>query len=213
MLKFIIYNIYIENLLFFTFSSILIISALLIIIVRNSIYSVLFLVLNFIAASGILFLLECEFISLLFLIIYVGAIAVLFLFVIMMLDIKFLELPKDVSKYFPVGIIIGSIFLLEVFLVMLSTFKPNPYHTSEYGVSFINFYTNWYCKIDVMPDIKALGQVLYTHYILQLLITGLILLLAVIGSVVLTITNSSIKSKKQIFFKQISRNYKNILLI
>ena len=213
MLKIIIYQTYLENFLFFIFSSTLIVSALLIISVRNSIYSVLFLVLNFVAAAGILFLLECEFISLLFLIIYVGAIAVLFLFVIMMLDIKFLDLPKDVSKYFPVGSLIGGLFLIEILLVTLSTFNLNPYHTSNFGLSLTNFYTNWYCKIDIMPDIKALGQVLYTHYVLQLLITGLILLLAVIGSVVLTMTNSSVKSKKQIFFKQTSRTYRNILLI
>merc|ERR1712231_7707 len=118
MLKIIIYQTYLENFLFFIFSSTLIVSALLIISVRNSIYSVLFLVLNFVAAAGILFLLECEFISLLFLIIYVGAIAVLFLFVIMMLDIKILESPKDISKYFPFGFIIGFFFVLEFFLIV-----------------------------------------------------------------------------------------------
>ena len=213
MLNTIITYIYLENVLFFIFSSVLVFSALSIILVKNSIYSVLFLVLSFISASGILFLLECEFISLLFLIIYVGAIAVLFLFVIMMLDIKFLESPKDISKYFPVGFIIGGFFVFEFFLLVINTFKTNPYKLDNLGNYFDNFYFNWYNKIDIIPDIKAIGQVLYTHYILQLLITGLILLLAVVGSVVLTMTSSYIKSKKQVLFKQISRNYKNILLI
>ena len=213
MLSSIITYIYLENFLFFIFSSVLLISSLSIIIVNNSIYSILFLVLSFISASGILFLLECEFISLLFLIIYVGAIAVLFLFVIMMLDIKFLESSKDISKYFPIGFLIGGFFVFEFLLIIVNTFVVNPYRLENLGNFFNNFYVNWYNKIDLITDIKAIGQVLYTHYILQLLITGLILLLAVVGSVVLTMTNVHIKSKKQVLFKQISRNYKNILII
>lgn len=213
MLSSLITFIYLENFLFFIFSSILIISSLSIILVNNSIYSVLFLVLSFISSSGILFLLECEFISLLFLIIYVGAIAVLFLFVIMMLDIKILESPKDISKYFPFGFIIGFFFVLEFFLIVSDTFSLNLYKIPELGNQFENFYVNWYDKIDVITDIRAIGQVLYTHYILQLLIVGLILLLSVIGAVVLTMANSNLNSKKQVLFKQISRNYKNILLI
>ena len=101
-----------DNLLFFIFSSILILSAIAIITVKNSIYSVLFLVLNFITAAGLLLLLECEFLSLLFIIIYVGAIAVLFLFVVMMLDVKILETSKDLFKYIPIGSIIGGLFLI-----------------------------------------------------------------------------------------------------
>ena len=213
MLTTIISYIYLENFLFFIFSGVLLISSLFIILVNNTIFSILFLVLSFVSASSILFLLECEFISLLFLIIYVGAIAVLFLFVIMMLDIKIVESPKDISKYFPLGFIIGGLFFFEFFFVILNTFKINPYKLGKLGDELSNFYLNWYNKIDVLTDIKSLGQVLYTHYILQLLIIGLILLLAVVGSVVLTMTNFYIKSKKQVLFKQVSRNYKNILII
>ena len=211
-MKMLIDYIFMENLLFLMFSFLLIISSLCVILSNNSIYSVLFLVLSFISASGLLFLLECEFIALLFLIIYVGAIAVLFLFVIMMLDIKIVESPKDIFKYLPIGSVLGGLFFIEVFLIVNNTLNINPYN-SKVGVSFNNFYINWYGMIDYIIDIKSLGQVLYTHYILQLLITGLILLLAVVGSVVLTMTNSSIKLKKQVLFKQVSRNYKNILLI
>lgn len=213
MLNSIITYIYLENFLLFIFSILLILSSLSIILVNNSIYSVLFLVLSFISSSGILFLLECEFISLLFLIIYVGAIAVLFLFVIMMLDVKILESPKDISKYFPFGFIFGVLFILEFLFIILGTFTINLYKLDSIGQFFNNFYVNWFNKVEVIPDIKVIGQVLYTHYIFQLLLTGLILLLAVIGAVVLTMTNLNVKSKKQVLFRQISRNYKNILLI
>ena len=210
-LKIILSYIFLENLLFIIFSFLLIISSLSIILVNNSIYSVLFLVLSFISASGILFLLECEFLALLFLIIYVGAIAVLFLFVIMMLDIKIVESPKDVLKYLPIGSVLGGFFILEVYFMLNSMLNINMY-SNELN-KFTNFHINWYGMTDCITDIKVIGQVLYTHYVLQLLIIGLILLLAVIGSVVLTMTNSSIKLKKQVLFKQVSRNYKNILLI
>lgn len=204
-----------ENLLFLIFSSILLFSGLFIIIVQNSIYSILFLILNFIAASGILFLLECDFLALLFLIIYVGAIAVLFLFVVMMLDVKILETPKDILKYISIGQFLGSLFLLEIFYFILNTFYMNPYKissSSKYGNISNNYYTNYHNKIDSLTDIKALGQVLYNDYILQLLLVGLILLLAVLGSVSLTMSNISIKSKRQSIFKQVSRGNKTILI-
>jgi NADH-quinone oxidoreductase subunit J len=98
---------------------------------RNSIYSVLFLVLSFVSSSTILLLLECEYISLIFIIIYVGAIAVLFLFVVMMLDIKVVHLTQDSLKYFPFGSFLGIIFLIELLIAIPTTFEPiNPYFNS-----------------------------------------------------------------------------------
>jgi len=196
------------NLLFYFFSNILLISSLLLIIVQNSIYSVLLLVLSFISSASLLFLLECEFIALIFIIIYVGAIAVLFLFVVMMLDIKSINLTKDTVKYFPFGSFVGIIFLIEILIVVFKNFKINPYQKSF----LFNFYTNWFEKIDSFTDLKSLGQILYTYYVLQFLIAGIILLLAVIGSVVLTIKIQTKQSKKQVIFRQLSRSYKNVLL-
>ena len=119
------------NLLFYFFSCVLILSSLMIILSQNSIYSVLFLVLSFVSSSSIVFLLECEYISLIFIIIYVGAIAVLFLFVVMMLDIKTVYLVKDSLKYFPFGSFLGIVFLIEVLTVVPSVFEPvNPYKPS-----------------------------------------------------------------------------------
>ena len=198
----------ITNLLFYLFSNILLISALMIIIVQNSIYSVLFLVLSFIASASILFLFECEFVSLMFITIYVGAIAVLFLFVVMMLDIKTIYFTKDSLKYFPFGSFIGFVFLVEILLVISKNFKANPYQNGFLS----NFYVNWFDKIDSFIDLEAIGQILYTHYVLQFLIAGIILMLAVIGSVVLTINTATKSTKHQVIFKQLSRNYKNVLL-
>lgn len=198
----------ITNLLFYFFSNILLISALMIIIVQNSIYSVLFLVLSFVASASILFLFECEFVSLMFITIYVGAIAVLFLFVVMMLDIKTIYFTKDSLKYFPFGSFVGLVFLVEILLVISKNFKVNPY-----GSGFLsNFYVNWFDKIDSFIDLEAIGQILYTHYVLQFLIAGIILMLAVVGSVVLTINTATKSAKHQVIFKQLSRNYKNVLL-
>ena len=198
----------ITNLLFYFFSNILLISALMIIIVQNTIYSVLFLVLSFVASASILFLFECEFVSLMFITIYVGAIAVLFLFVVMMLDIKTIYFTKDSLKYFPFGSFVGLVFLVEILLVISKNFKVNPY-----GSGFLsNFYVNWFDKIDSFIDLAAIGQILYTHYVLQFLIAGIILMLAVVGSVVLTINTATKSAKHQVIFKQLSRNYKNVLL-
>lgn len=119
------------NLFFYFFSFILLVSALMTILSQNSIYSVLFLVLSFVSSSSILFLLECEYVSLIFIIIYVGAIAVLFLFVVMMLDVKTVYLAKDSLKYFPFGSFIGIVFLIEILLIVPTTFESvNPYDVS-----------------------------------------------------------------------------------
>jgi len=119
------------NLFFYFFSCVLLLSSLMIIISQNSIYSVFFLVLSFVSSTSILFLLECEYISLIFLIIYVGAIAVLFLFVVMMLDTKTIYITKDSLKYFPFGSFLGVVFLIEILTALPSLFEStNPYLTS-----------------------------------------------------------------------------------
>ena len=186
----------------------MLLSSLMVIMVQNSVYSVLFLVLSFVSAASLLLLFECEFLALMFIIVYVGAIAVLFLFIVMMLDIKIATSSKDSLKYFPVGLVIGSIFLIEIFLIIGENFKQNTYNQS----SISNHFTNWYDKLDTFSDIESIGQILFTQYVLQFLIAGNILLLATVSVVVLTI-NSSPKNKTQVIFKQISRNHKNVLLV
>ena len=197
------------NSLFYLFSVILLFSSFMVIIVQNSIYSVLFLVLSFISASGLLILLKCEFLALMFIIIYVGAIAVLFLFVVMMLDLKVMNNKKDILKYFPFGSLIGGVFLTEIMLIVTEAFKANPY--TNYFLN--NNYFSWYTRLENFTEIQSIGQVVYTQYVLQFLIAGNVLLLATIAAVVLTINTNVNTDKKQIIFKQLSRNYKNVLIV
>jgi len=196
------------NILFYIFSSVLLLSSFMVVIAQNAIYSVLFLVLSFISAASLLFLLKCEFLSLVFILIYVGAIAILFLFVVMMLDLKSEERRESKLKYFPFSLLIGGVFLTEIIVVILETFETNVYNSSPLH----NFYVNWYDKTDVFTEIQALGQVIYTQYVLQFLISGNVLLLATLAAVVLTLNTTVSSSKTQVTFKQLSRNYKNVLV-
>ncbi len=195
------------NILFYLFSGVLLLSSIMVIFVQNSIYSVLFLVLSFISSASILFLLKCEFLALMFIVIYVGAIAVLFLFVVMMLDLKTSTIQKDSLKYLPVGVVICGVFLSEVLFIIKETFKSTPHPFLQ------NQYFSWYDRLDSFTEIHAIGQVVYTQYVLQFLIAGNILLLATVAAVVLTVNTQTQTEKKQILFKQLSRNYKNVLII
>lgn len=176
-----------------------------IITVQNSIYSVVFLVLSFISSAGILFLIECEFFALLFIIVYAGAIAVLFLFVIMMLDVKTITASRDDLKYYPFGLFIGLIAIFQMLNIKSIQYE-------SFYIDYVLFlkYQDWYEKIDSVTEIESLGQLLYTHYVLQFLIAGLILTLAVIGAVVLTVNISEKKSQSQIISKQLSRKQQNV---
>jgi len=194
------------NSLMFLFFFLIIINSILTIISKNSVHSVLFLVLNFLVSFGVLILFERDFLALIFIVIYVGAISILFLFVVMMLDLKIINSHKDLLKYFPIGTFIGLIFLGELLYYIKLNFIENSYNSGYLS----NSYTNWYLNISFLDDITAIGHLLYTHYVVQFLISGLILLLSVISAVVLTKNNILEQPKKQILFRQLSRNYKNI---
>lgn len=192
----------INTIFFYFFTALSVVSAFFVITVKNPIYSALFLVLTFINSAGLLFLLELEFISLMFIIVYVGAIAILFLFVIMMLDVKITNFKKDNFKYFPIGVFLSFTILFEIIAILNQQFNLNPYTSSFLN----NIYIDCYLKIDSITNIETLGQVLYTTYIFEFLIAGLILLLAVICAVVLTNTVSN-NDKKQFISRQIARKY------
>jgi NADH-quinone oxidoreductase subunit J len=176
-------------------------SASMVIVSRNPLHSVLFLVTSFLSASMLLFLFENEFLALFFLIIYLGAIAILFLFVVMMLDIKYRELQTS-RLYFPVGALIGSTVLIEVYGAFSKVFSK---HTNVSGQEH-NVYLNWYDVLDSLPDLYVFGQIFYTHYVLQILIAGLILYLAVIGVAFLTVKSAFNRTvNEQSIFRQLSR--------
>lgn len=192
--------------LFLFLSFLLIFSAILVISAQNPIHSVFFLVLVFLTSALLLFLLEIEFVSLLFVLVYVGAIAVLFLFVVMMLDIKVTKYENDFLIYLPIGSFLGIIFFLEVFLTFHENFVPfSPLTTRE-------LYVNWLDSMDSLSNLEVLGQLLYTYYFFYFLIAGIILLLAMIGAIVLTL-NFTQKAKHQFVFKQILREKRNSIYL
>jgi NADH-quinone oxidoreductase subunit J len=193
-----------SNSLFMFFSYALVFSSIMVIIAQHPVFSLLFLVSCFIFSSFLLFLLECEFIAFLFIVVYVGAIAILFLFAIMMLESKLINLSKNAIKYFPIGIIF-SVFLLLPILNVVDTFFFDSSTIS--GSFYTNNYQNWYDLIDSTYDVNVYGQILYSYFALQFLIAGLILLVVLIG--VVSLTNSYDKqTKQQSTFRQLSRTVK-----
>jgi NADH-quinone oxidoreductase subunit J len=167
----------IEALAFYLFAGVLTLSGLCVITARNPVHAVLFLILAFFNAAGLFILLGAEFIALILVIVYVGAVAVLFLFVVMMLDISFGELRKGFMRYIPVGLGTAAVLLTEfIFIYTAWTFSPDIMDNRANPVSAHSPLTNT----------EALGQVLYTDYILPFQIAGLVLLVAMIGAIVLT---------------------------
>ena len=189
------------NLLFYFFSIILLLSALAVVLTHNSIVSVLFLVLCFLVSSILLILLECEFLALMLIIIYVGAVAILFLFVLMMLETKLKNLNKNIFIYFPFGVFINLVFCIEITNSISNSFLQNPYKNNF----LYNTYCSWYGKVDYLTDIEVFGNILYTQYVLQFLVVGFVLFLALIGVVFLT-SNPIKNYKSQVVFYQLSRN-------
>ena len=197
------------NLLLYSFFIMLLFSSIFVILAQNSVISAFFLVLSFISASLILFFLECEYMALLFILIYVGAIAVLFIFVVMLIDLKTIYFVNNNLKYFPFGFFIGVIFLVEVLFIIFKNFKLNFYVNNILK----NDYFNWFDQLDPLFEVEVLGNILYSYFIFQFLIVGLLLFLAIIGVVILTLNfNSLNKSKKsQIISKQLGRTFFNTI--
>lgn len=167
----------VQALIFYIFAGILSLSAFLVITARNPVHSVLFLILAFFNAAGLFVLLGAEFIAMILVIVYVGAVAVLFLFVVMMLEINFSELRKGAMQYVPIGIVIGAILLIELMVVYAAWFiSPEAVQNFAAPVS----------KFEGLTNTEALGRILYTDFVFPFQIAGLILFVAMIGAIVLT---------------------------
>jgi len=187
-----------SNSLFYIFASITVLASLMVITVVNPVHSVLFLVLVFLGAAGMLFVLQLEFIPLTFIIVYVGAIAILFLFVVMMLDIKVTSKANDFFKYIPIGGLIGTLFIFEVLQALNGSFAIPT------NIASTTSFPSWMAAVDKITNIESLGQLLYTYYFIYFLIAGMILLVAMVGAIVLTLQfNKSVKN--QLIFRQLSR--------
>ncbi len=193
----------IEAIFFFIFSTVLIGSAVAVISVRNPVHAVLFLILTFFNAAGLFVMLGAEFIAMILVIVYVGAVAVLFLFVVMMLDINFAELRKGMLKHAPVGALVGLVLLVE-FVWMYSSWNMHPEtgtHTSQPIPDHLE-----------KTNTHALGEVLYTHYVYLFQVSGLILLVAMIGAIALTLRTRQ-NVRRQDISSQINRNPKDVLKV
>jgi NADH-quinone oxidoreductase subunit J len=177
---------------FYLFSALAVASAMMVILSRNPVHSVLFLILCFFNAAGLFILLGAEFLAMILVVVYVGAVAVLFLFVVMMLDVDFVELREGMAQYLPIGGIIGLILLAELLLV-LGTWNMAPEAVKTVSATPTN-----------ITNTEALGQVLYTKYIYFFEAAGLILLVAMIGAIVLTLRHKE-GVKRQNVSVQVSR--------
>ena len=167
-------------LFFYLFAGICVASAVMVVVSRNPVHSVLYLILAFVNASGLFVLMGAEFLAMILIVVYVGAVAVLFLFVIMMLDVDFAELREGFIQYLPVGIVIGGIFMFEL-LLTVGAWVINPTVTKQITAPI---------PINV-SNTEALGLVLYTQYIHYFQLAGMVLLVAMIGAIVLTLRHKA----------------------
>jgi len=180
-------------LIFYLFSFVAIISSLAVISSKNTVHAVFFLILDFVSISCLFIMMGAEYLGMLTLIVYVGAVAVLFLFVVMMLNVNFKELRAGFLSYLPFGSLIGLVLLIEIGM-MIGTWK---YKDSFIKTSEIQINNN-------LTNTEAIGNVLYTDYIHYFQISGLILLVAMIGAILLTFRQKE-NLKRQDITKQVSR--------
>ena len=169
----------VTTLLFYVFAATLLGSGLVVITARNAVHSVLFLILAFFNAAGLFVMLGAEYMAMLLVIVYVGAVAVLFLFVVMMLNIKLAERRSYIKKHLPAGLVVGFVFLAELVLVLRNwSVMGNDVvlNNRAYPAS----------SADSVGNAKALGELLYTHYAYPFQLAGLILLLGMVGAITLT---------------------------
>ncbi len=182
---------------FYIFSIIAVISAIMVTASKNTVHSVFFLILDFISISCLFIMIGAEFLGMIMLIVYVGAVAVLFLFVVMMLNVAQQKnqwfISKTDSSHIPIGLIISAIIFFELIIVIGGwKYKPNLLNSENFVI------------LNEVSNTHSLGQILYTDYIHIFQISGMILLIAMIGAIVLTFRQRK-GVKKQSYFKQISR--------
>ena len=182
---------------FYVFSLIATISAIMVTVSKNTVHSVFFLILDFISISCLFIMIGAEFLGMIMLIVYVGAVAVLFLFVVMMLNVAQQKnqwlLSEDSSGHIPIGLIISALIFFELIIVIGGwKYKPDLFNSNNLDIS------------SELSNTHSLGQILYTDYIHVFQISGMILLIAMIGAIVLTFRQRE-GVKKQSYIKQISR--------
>ncbi len=184
---------------FYLFALVLVGSAIAVITAKNPVHSVLFLILAFFNAAGLMVLLGAEFIAMLLVIVYVGAVAVLFLFVVMMMDVSFADLRSGAMKYVPIGVVVGGGLLFELVIIYSGwKFSDAMELANPNDISLTNT--------------EALGHILYTKYFFIFQMSGLVLLVAMIGAIVLTLRKRS-GVKRQKIYEQVNRKASDVIEI
>lgn len=183
--------------LFYLFSFILLSSSVMVLVSRNMVYSVMFLILCFVNAASLFILVGAEFLAMLLIVVYVGAIAVLFLFVVMMLNVDVKFKKEKINKYLPILIMVGAILFVELILALkfssIKIHETTSLFATNYGIS----------------NVKAIGNILYTDFVIPFQLCGAILFVAMIGAIVLTLRDDKRFIRTQIISKQTSRNKEN----
>jgi NADH-quinone oxidoreductase subunit J len=165
-----------QAIFFYLFAGVCIASAIMVVVARNPVHSVLFLILAFVNAAGLFMLMGAEFLAMILIVVYVGAVAVLFLFVVMMLDVDFAELRHGLLNYLPIGFVVGAVLLAELlFVVGAWVIEPSVPKTITAPIA------------GDVSNTQALGEVLYTRYVYFFEAAGVILLVAMIGAIVMTL--------------------------
>jgi NADH-quinone oxidoreductase subunit J len=180
-------------LFFYLFAVVCIASAVMVIASRNPVHSVLYLILAFVNASGLFVLMGAEFLAMMLIVVYVGAVAVLFLFVVMMLDVDFAELRQGILQYLPIGFLVGFIFMAELVAVGAAwVIRPAVPQAISSPIP------------STITNTEALGRVLYTDYVYYFQASGIVLLIAMIGAIVLTLRHKP-NVKRQNISDQVAR--------
>jgi NADH-quinone oxidoreductase subunit J len=180
-------------LFFYLFAIVCIASAVMVITSRNPVHSVLYLILAFVNASGLFVLMGAEFLAMILIVVYVGAVAVLFLFVVMMLDVDFAELRQGLLQYLPVGLVVGFIFVAELVAVGIAwVIRPSVPQSIPSPIP------------TTVTNTEAIGRVLYTDYVYYFQAAGIVLLIAMIGAIVLTLRHKP-NIKRQNIADQVAR--------
>lgn len=177
----------ISSLLFYLFSAVLLTSAVMVVSARNPVHAVLFLILCFFQAAGLFLMMGAEFLAFILLIVYVGAVAVLFLFVVMMLDINFKAMRQGFQRYLPIGGAVAMVLLAQLVLVASAwVVEPSAISTTQT------------VSESMTDNTRALGQILYTDYFYPFQVSGVILLVAMVGAIVLTLRDrkDNLRQKK-----------------
>ena len=190
--------------LFLIFSSLALLSAVFVVTAKNPIHSILFLVFVFFNISGLLIMLGVEFLAMLLLVVYVGAVSVLFLFVIMMLNVKIAQAYENLLRYIPIGFFLSLSFLFECYLIVDSGLVSSDME----GFQFLNNSVDWVSLVIVNTNTVVIGTILYTYYSFFFILCGFILLISMVGAITLTLSRRG-DVRRQEIYKQLQVSFKN----